>query len=110
MPKKSGDICKEKLTQAILGLYPDNAFVQDKNIYVNFVEGGETVQLKLALTQPKVPVEAPEAASAPIQVEDNSNWDWSDSNPDVASRAVPSAEVTQEEQEHLRALLQKLGL
>lgn len=106
MAKKNGDICKERLTQAILDLYPGNAFIQDKNIYINFIEGGEKIQLKIAMTQPKSIIEASGMATI---IEDTGNWDWNESTNKTVPTSV-SAEITQEEQDNLRTLLEKLNL
>lgn len=83
---KKGELSKNSLTKAILDLYPNNAFTDGKLIYVNFKEGGEDVQLKITLTQCANPV------SPALKQED------------------PQTQITQEEQETLSALLERLGL
>lgn len=94
MAKKS-DISKNKLTQDILKLYQGNSFVQDKNIYINFKEDGELVQLKITITAPKAPIET---AENPIQ----EDFDWSDS--------PKSAEIPQEELDTVKQMLESLNL
>lgn len=83
---KKGELSKNILTKAILNLYPRNTFVDGKTIYVNFKEGGEDVQLKVTLTQCANPV-------SPALKQEN-----------------PQTEITQQEQETLSALLERLGL
>lgn len=83
---KKGEMSKTALTNSILGLYPNNAFVDGKTIYVNFKEAGEDVQLKVTLTLCANPV-----SSTPKQED-------------------PSVVITQEEQETLAAMLERLGL
>lgn len=83
---KKGELSKTTLTNSILGLYPNNAFIDGKTIYVNFKEAGEDVQIKVSLTLCTNPVSA-------------------------ASKQEESAvEITQEEQETLAAMLERLGL
>lgn len=62
---KKGDMSKAALTKAILELYPDSSFVKDKCVYINFKEGGEFVQIKVALTAPTTPVDNPNEDFAP---------------------------------------------
>lgn len=103
---KKGEASKSQLTEAILKLYPDNAFTYDKNIYVNFIEGGEKVQLKIALTMPKTPIEIA------TNVDSSTNWDWSDNavnEPTPIAKAEP-AEITDEEVTNVQVLLKRLGL
>lgn len=79
----------------------------EKKYYVWSIENGERVQVAISMTCPKVPIEAPGIVKSPV-VEDNSNWDWGDTSTEYTTQ--PSAEITQQEQDNLRALLEKLGL
>lgn len=99
---KKGDLSKNKLTEAILGLYPNNAFVQDKNIYINFTEAGERVQIKLSFTIPKEPVNVDGVKAAAGKVD---GWDWAQ-----PAKTAPAAEITETEIKNLQAMLEKLGL
>lgn len=86
-----------------------NAFGEDwigevnKKLYVWADDGGERVQISIALTCPKVQVDAPDKNFVP----DN---DWSD---DVGVREAPSlpaAEITAEEKKNIADLMERLGL
>lgn len=101
---KKGDISKEKLTQAILGLYPNNAFVVDKNIYINFVESGDKVQLKIGLTMPKSAIDPSET------MEPAGDYNWGETATTETPSPAPTAEITPEERQHLTDLLSRLGL
>lgn len=90
MPKK-GDISKEKFTQDILNLYKGKAFVQDKNIYVNFTEDGEMVQLKISITAPKIPIDY--------------NWEEEEKEEEK-----PNVDISDEEISNLKLMLERLNL
>lgn len=96
---KKGELSKSKLTQDILKLYQGSSFVQDKNIYINFKEDGELVQLKIAITAPKTPVGT---AEIPIQ----KDFDWSD----TPSSSPESTEIPKEELDTVKQMLERLGL
>lgn len=79
----------------------------DKKWYVWADDGGEKVQIAIAMTCPKVNVGAP----APTAAENtNEDWDFSgDGTPGTPSTFTP-AEVTEEEQQRVQDLMAKLGL
>lgn len=102
-----GDLSKKKLTKSILDLYPNNAFVQDKNIYINFRENGENVQLKIGITMPKQSIEFAETVNLP-----QGDFDWSDAPAPKTAQAKPfePAEITQKETDTVKAMLERAGL
>lgn len=70
---RRGDSAKALITQTLLDSFGSNAFVYDKKIYINANDGNETVQIAVALTMPKTPVENAttttfEAAPTPTQL------------------------------------------
>ena len=71
----------------------------DKKIYVWADDGGEKVQIALALTCPKVPVgEPPSAFGEPTPP------------PTTVTNTVNSFQITEAEQENIARLMEKLGL
>ena len=78
----------------------------DKKVYVWADDGGERVQIALALTCPKVQVNAPDGASAV----DHGDWDFSDTPTTAAPAPVERAEVTAEEQARIEDMMSRLGL
>lgn len=76
----------------------------DKKVYVWADDGGEKVQIAIALTCPKNPVEAGGVSTAPV-----SGWDFSD-NVVTASAPVSKAEITPEEQARIADMMSRLGL
>lgn len=76
----------------------------DKKVYVWADDGGEKVQIAIALTCPKNPVETGGVSTAPI-----SGWDFSD-NVVTASAPVSKAEITPEEQARIADMMSRLGL
>ena len=83
-----------------------NAFGEDwigeinKKLYVWADDGGERVQISIALTCPKILVDAPDKNFVP----DN---DWSD---DGTAPTTPKAEITEEEKQNIADLMARLGL
>lgn len=102
-----GQILKDEITEKILKTFPD-AFVMDKSIYINGRENGEFVQVKLALTTPKTPVEAP------TTVDIGADFDWgSDDTKPAAAKPAPVqrvTEITQSERDNIAELMRKLNL
>ena len=76
----------------------------DKKVYVWADDGGEKVQIAIALTCPKNPVETGGVSTAPV-----SGWDFSD-NVVTASAPVSKAESTPEEQARIADMMNRLGL
>lgn len=76
----------------------------DKKVYVWADDGGEKVQIAIALTCPKNPVEAGGVSAAPA-----SGWDFSDKAV-TASIPVSKAEITPEEQARIADMMSRLGL
>ena len=76
----------------------------DKKVYVWADDGGEKVQIAIALTCPKNPVEAGGVSAAPA-----SGWDFSDKTV-TASTPVSKAEITPEEQARIADMMSRLGL
>ena len=76
----------------------------DKKVYVWADDGGEKVQIAIALTCPKNPVETGGVSTAPV-----SGWDFSDKAV-TASTPVSKAEITPEEQARIADMMNRLGL
>lgn len=76
----------------------------DKKVYVWADDGGEKVQIAIALTCPKNPVEAGGVSAAPA-----SGWDFSDKAV-TASAPASRAEITPEEQARIADMMSRLGL
>ena len=89
-----GASSKEIITKKILEIF-DGAFINDKEIRIPMEEGGETVQIKVALTCAKVNVEC--GGASPV----------ASSEPVVPAQKV---EVTEEEKQNVQKLMAGLGL
>lgn len=76
----------------------------DKKVYVWADDGGEKVQIAIALTCPKNPVETGGVSAAPA-----SGWDFSDKAV-TASTPASKAEITPEEQARIADMMSRLGL
>lgn len=83
-----------------------NAFGEDwigevnKKLYVWADDGGERVQISIALTCPKTPIDAPDKNYVP----DN---DWSEESASVPKAKV---EISEEEKKNISDLMERLGL
>ena len=91
----------------IAGLGAHYQGMADKKIYCSYEENGEQVQIAIALTCPKAPVEFT------TKIDELTN-SWSGPN-STTSAAVPPQpqvipEITKEEEDNLQAMLTKLGL
>ena len=77
----------------------------DKKIFVWANDGGETVQIAISLTCPKVPVEV---SAAPA----TGDFNFEDDAPStvVAAGAFQPADITPEERDKVNDLMKKLGL
>ena len=109
-----GAIAKEWVAKKLAAAFGDDFLGEyDKKYYINAVENGERVQVAIAMTCPKVPVEFTSAAtSGYVQVGD---FDFSDDAPVAKVAAVAAApsqpiEISEKEREDLAALMARLGL
>ena len=102
-----GDIAKDAVVKKIQEAFGD-AYIgcYDKKHYVWAKEGGEKVQIALALTCPKVPVA--QINSDPFTKE--INFEEIGNVPAVAPTGFAPAEITEEETESLQRLMKELGL
>ena len=97
-----GAIAKEEVIRKIADAFGESFIGEvDKKIYLWANDGGERVQIALALTCPKTFVEGGACAKTkPV----------SDSAFDMPSAEPQRAEITPEEQENLATLIARLGL
>lgn len=96
-----GALSKQEATQKILELFP-GSFVYDKEIRIPFIEEGEEIQLKCALTCAKVNVAVGGENAIP-----------GEDVPAVASEKVSPVEktvVSDEEKENLRRMMAAIGI
>lgn len=90
-----GSIAKDTITKCILKVF-DGSFVNDKEIRIPFMENGELVQIKVALTCAKVNIENGGAANATAEATPA----FTDTN----------REITPEEVQAVRDLIAQLNL
>lgn len=88
-----GQIAKTEITKKILEVF-DGAFINEKEIRIPWIENGDVVQIKVALTCAKTNIDAGE--QAPMQ----------------QSTSVPAEnrKITAEEKQEMDILIEKLGL
>lgn len=104
-----GDIQKQVIAQKLKEVFGDSFKGEyNKAYYINVNASGETVQVKVALTCPKTPVEFDETTNSTPA----GDFDWSDGasvTPAAVSKAEP-AEITDEEINNIKTMLENLGL
>ena len=103
-----GTIAKENVIKRIQAAFGEN-FIgeQDKKLYVWANDGGEQVQIAISLTCPKTQIDIGDNAGG--------DWDFEDAVPgsetaEVGQPKFKPAEISQEENETLEALMKKFGL
>lgn len=100
-----GTIAKSFVSDKIVEIFGDKVVkVEGSKIYINAQENGEMVQVAVALTCPKVPVAA--AGATPVA---SGAFDWSDESARPVETTA-TAEITAEEEDNIRKLMEKLGL
>ena len=90
-----GQVAKDIITKCILKIF-EGSFVNDKEIRIPFMENGELVQIKVALTCAKVNVGAGSSAE--------------NSEPSTPAFTDTNREITPEEVKEVRELIEKLNL
>lgn len=104
-----GSIAKENVIKQLASAFGSNFIGEyDKKIYVWANDGGEMVQIAMALTCPKTPIQVDVTVDT-----DGGDWDFSDDAPTNTKVAVTNAapaEITEEEKANIADLMAKLGL
>ena len=75
----------------------------DKKYYVYAYEGGQKMQIAIAMTCPKTPV-------GNVVEEKKEAFDWSDSGNESAPSTFKPIEIADDEREKVAELMKKLGL
>lgn len=101
-----GAIGKTEVIARIAQAFGDDFIGEvDKKVYIWANDGNERVQIAMALTCPKNPVDVPD--KNPVQKAED--WDFSE---DVVTNAAPTtrATITDEEKQRVADLMKNLGL
>ena len=102
-----GAVAKENVVNIIKHAFGENYVGDDgKKFYVWSEEGGEPVQVAIALTCPKVPYGTDATPTGAVKV--NNGFDWSMGSQEQAP-ASP-AEITEDEKANIARLMESLGL
>lgn len=101
-----GATAKVNVTNKIALAFGDDYIGEvDKKVYVWADDGGERVQIAIAMTCPKNPVEAP---GATVTVDSaGHNWEEPAASPATSNAR---AEVTEEEKQRIADMMAKFGL
>lgn len=103
-----GAVAKTNVISKIASAFGDDYIGEvDKKVYVWADDGGERVQIAIAMTCPKNPVEAPGVAVIVSDNSDGHNWDEPAASPAVSTAR---AEVTEEEKQRIADMMAKFGL
>jgi len=100
-----GSIAKEKVAEKIKAAFgADFVGEVDKKLYVWADDGGERVQIALSMTCPKVMIETINTS----ELNYNTGRDFT--NDDTIAVAPEKVEISDEERENVRKLMQRMGL
>lgn len=100
-----GSIAKEEVAEKLKAAFGADFIGEvDKKIYVWADDGGERVQIALAMTCPKVMVETVNRS----ELSYNAGRDFT--SDDVVVVAPDKVEISEEEREDVRKLMQRMGL
>lgn len=100
-----GTVAKERVTKIIADAFgADYVGEFDKKLYVWADDGGNRIQVSIALTCPKVYRGVEETASTEMSFDDD------DSSSTAGADGFTPADITKEEQDTLADLMAKLGL
>lgn len=97
-----GAISKEEATRKILEAFP-GSFVYDKEIRIPFIEEGENIQLKCTLTCAKANVEVGGENAIPGE-------DTPLATIPATAQPVEKTEISDEERNNLKRMMEALGL
>lgn len=104
-----GDIQKQVIVKKLQEVFGDSFKGEyNKAYYINVNAGGETVQVKVALTCPKTPVEFDGTAN----LTSTGDFDWSEKTdiPPSLTSQTEVAKITDEEINNVKMMLEKLNL
>lgn len=100
-----GNIAKTNVTEKIKQAFGQNFIGEiDKKLYVYADDGGEKVQIAITLTCPKVAVQTINTK----ELNYNSGRNFEDD--DITIVPSDTAEISEEEKENIRKLMQRMGL
>lgn len=101
-----GSILKQEVAEKILAAFPGSFLYNDgKEIRINGIENGESLQIKISMTCAKVAVEGGDDTVLPGE----KTAATADVRPIGTNEKIPQ-EPSAEEKERLKTLLDKLGL
>ena len=92
---------KQDAAQKILNLFP-GSFIYEKEIRIPYQEEGEAIQLKCVLTCAKVNVGENDDVAIPGETVEN--------HTETQDEVRPAAQVTQEEKDNVKKLMESFGL
>lgn len=112
-----GSIAKTEVIKRVKEAFGDD-FVGESGgkLYVWANDGGEQVQIAMALTCPKVPLEVTAPVEKKETIAAQTNWNvgaWGNGAWDAGFSAIPvtkKVEITQEERDNIENLIKKLDL
>lgn len=110
-----GNDAKEAIIKKIIECFGQNqCFVHDKKLYINTTEGGEPIQICLALTCPTKVVPTPGGeviSTAPAKPSFSAGFDFESMGMETpAPTEHKPAEITPEERANINDLMRRLGL
>lgn len=101
-----GSIVKNEVYNKIMEIFPNSFMYNDgKELRINTIEEGEPIQLKLVLTAAKTPV-----SDGGDNVLPTAGTQSESAFPPPIEHTPAPAQVTEEEKQNVKTLMEKLGL
>ena len=101
-----GSVAKQNVIQKVAEAFGSDYIGESGGKYYVWADdGGERVQISLALVCPKTFIDAP-VAKANVSFSNEMNFDFTD----TFVPPTPSVEITEEEKKNLEELMKRLGL
>ena len=102
-----GSKAKQEIFDKLIEMFPGSFMYNDgKECRINLTEDGAAVQIKVALTAAKTPVEPD--GSAVSEAAADFNWDTETSNSTNINEPIVE-DISEQEKQNLQRLVEKLG-
>lgn len=101
-----GSQAKQEVFNKILATFPGSFMQDDKILRIPCIENGETVEIKVTLTAAK---DILGAAAGPTATTESGTFDWGREESSTVEAAA-AAELSEEEKDHIKKMMEALGL
>ena len=101
-----GSQAKQEVFNKILATFPGSFMQDDKILRIPCQEGGEVVEIKVTLTAAK---DILGAGASSVAAQDSGTFDWGGEESSTVEAAA-TAPLSEEEKDHIKKMMEALGL